>query len=163
MIKGRVVKVGNDVNTDLILPGPYLNLSDPQELGRHAMEGYDPELARDLCPGDIIVAGENFGCGSSREQAPVALLARGIGAVVAASFARIFLRNAINLGLPALESREAATALSGGETIRIDWSAGTIETLDGRRFQAPAQPPFIADLIAAGGLIPWVERRLAAR
>jgi 3-isopropylmalate/(R)-2-methylmalate dehydratase small subunit len=163
MIEGRVIRVGDDVNTDLILPGPYLNLSEPKELAATSWRAVTPKMARDLRPGDVIVAGENFGCGSSREQAPVALLARGIRAVVAASFARIFLRNAINLGLPALESRAAAQALGGGEVVMIDWAAGSIETKDGRRFQAQLQPPFIADLIAAGGLVPWVERRLAHR
>lgn len=163
MIKGRVVTVGDEVNTDLILPGPYLNLTEPAELAPHVLEGYDAELSRDLREGDVLVAGENFGCGSSREQAPVAILARGIRAVVAVSFARIFLRNAINLGLPALESPEAVAALRDGEPVQIDWAAGTIRSAAGETFRTAPQPPFIADLVEAGGLVPWTAARLAAR
>lgn len=160
IIEGRVVRLGDDVNTDNILPGPYLNLTDPDELGKHLLETYDAEIAASLQPGDVLVGGRNFGMGSSREQAQVAMQARGIQAVVAAGFARIFLRNCINLGLPAVESADAAAALRAGETVRLDLAGGHISGEAGT-WEIPPQPPFIADLIAAGGLVPWVRERLA--
>jgi 3-isopropylmalate/(R)-2-methylmalate dehydratase small subunit len=163
VIEGRVVRVGDNINTDVIIPGPYLNLVDPRELGEHLLESYDPELSRRLEAGDVLVAGENFGCGSSREQAPVAILARGIPAVVAASFARIFLRNAINLGLPVIESREAAHALRDRERVQIDLALGEIRGEHTGSFAIPPSPPFMADIIDHGGLIPWVRERLASR
>jgi 3-isopropylmalate dehydratase small subunit len=159
-IAGRVVRVGDDVDTDVIIPGPYLSLTDAAALGEHLLEGYDPELSRRLRPGDVLVAGENFGCGSSREQAPVAILARGIPAVIAASFARIFLRNAINLGLPVIESREAAAALRDGEIVHIDVLGGEIRGERAGAFAVPGAPPFLAEIIARGGLVPWVRDRL---
>jgi 3-isopropylmalate/(R)-2-methylmalate dehydratase small subunit len=161
-IEGRVVRVGDNVNTDVIIAGPYLNLSDPVELGTHLLETYDPELSARLAAGDVLVAGENFGSGSSREQAPIAILGRGIPVVIAASFARIFLRNAINLGLPAIESREAAAALSSGERVRIDLRAGDIVGESSGSFSVPPTPPFLAAIIDAGGLVPWVRARLAS-
>lgn len=161
-IEGRVVRIGDDINTDLILPGAYLNLTEPDELGEHLFEGYDPEVGASILPGDILVAGRDFGAGSSREQAPVAILARGVQAVVAVSFSRIFLRNALNLGLLVVESAPAATACATGDHLRIDSSAGTIERLEGGRFETPPQPPWIRDLIAGGGLVAWVRNRLAA-
>jgi 3-isopropylmalate/(R)-2-methylmalate dehydratase small subunit len=159
-IEGRVVRLGDNVDTDAILPGRYLNLLDAQELGAHVLEGYDPELPRTLTAGDVLVAGENFGSGSSREQAPIAIIARGIPAVIAASFARIFLRNAINLGLPVVESREAANALCQCELVTIDLVAGRITAERSGVFEVPAAAPFIAELIGQGGLIPWVASRL---
>ncbi len=159
-IEGRVVRLGDDVNTDVIIAGPYLNLTDPVELGGHLLETYDPELAAGLRAGDVLVAGENFGSGSSREQAPVAMLGRGIAAVIASSFARIFLRNAINLGLPAIESREAAGALHDGERVRIDLRDGEIVGESSGSFAVPASPPFLAAIIDAGGLVPWARARL---
>lgn len=162
LIEGRVVRLGDNVDTDVIIPGPYLNLTDPQELGAHLLEGYDLELSAQLAPGDVLVAGENFGSGSSREQAPIAMLARGIPAVIACSFARIFLRNAINLGLPVIESREAA-ALRDGERVRIDLAAGEVVGELSGSFSVPRNPRFLAEIIDQGGLVPWVRARLAAR
>lgn len=162
MIEGRVVRLGDDVNTDNILPGPYLNLTDPEELGKHLLETYDSEIATRIRPGDILVAGVNFGMGSSREQAQVALKARRVQAILAASFARIFLRNCINVGLPAVETPEASAALADGETIRVDLRAGMIEGERGS-WSIPEQPPFLEELISVGGLVPWVRRRLAER
>ncbi len=158
-IEGRVVRLGDDVNTDNILPGPYLNLTDPAELGEHLLETYDTEIAARVQPGDVLVAGLNFGMGSSREQAQVALQARGVAAIVAAGFARIFLRNCINVGLPAIESPQASAALRDGQTVRIDQAAGLIEC-EGHSWQVPPQPPFLEELIGAGGLVPWVRRQL---
>ena len=159
VIEGRVIRLGDDVNTDNILPGPYLNLTDPEELGKHLLETYDLEIAGQVRPGDILVGGVNFGMGSSREQAQVAIQARGVRAILAAGFARIFLRNCINVGLPAVESAEAASSLQDLETVRIDLQAGIIES-DSGRWSIPPQPPFLADLMDAGGLVPWVRRRL---
>lgn len=161
-LQGRAVRLGDDVNTDNILPGPYLNVTDERELGRHLLETYDPEIAARVAPGDILVAGRNFGMGSSREQAQIAIRARGVPAVLAASFARIFLRNAINLGLPVVECPPAAAAIADGDEIRIDLRAGTVERGDDR-WTFPPQPPFLAELVADGGLAGWVRRRLAAQ
>ena len=161
MIEGRVVRVGNDVDTDVILPGKYLNLTEPDELGAHLLEGYDPELGRSIQPDDVLVAGLNFGSGSSREQAPVAMLNRGVRAVIAESIARIFLRNAFNLGLPVIESPEAAQRLAQGDRVRLALDEGWIELPGGDRVEIPAQPPFLADLVSAGGLVEWTRQRLA--
>jgi 3-isopropylmalate/(R)-2-methylmalate dehydratase small subunit len=147
------------INTDNILSGPYLNLTDPDELGKHLLETYDADIAARVRPGDVLVGGVNFGMGSSREQAQVALRARGVPAIVAAGFARIFLRNCINIGLPAVESPEAASALRDLETVRIDLGSGVIEAESGR-WTVPKQPQFLADLMDGGGLVPWVRRRL---
>jgi 3-isopropylmalate/(R)-2-methylmalate dehydratase small subunit len=162
-ISGRVVRLGDDVDTDVILPGPYLNITDPEELGRHLLEGYDRAVAARVQPGDILVAGENFGCGSSREQAPVAILARGVGAIVAASFARIFLRNAINLGLPVIESRDASGGLLDGEQVQIDLDHGVLAGHESGSFNVAPTAPFLLDMIAGGGLVPWVRARLEQR
>ncbi len=162
VIEGRVVRLGDDVNTDNILPGPYLNLTDPVELGRHLLETYPGGVGERVREGDVLVGGRNFGMGSSREQAQVALLARGVQAIVAVGFARIFLRNCINLGLPVVESPEAAAALEDGEIVRLDLGGGTVGGRGGE-WSIPAQPPFIAELIDAGGLVPWVRSRLAAQ
>jgi 3-isopropylmalate dehydratase small subunit len=162
VIEGRVVRLGDDVNTDNILPGPYLNLTDPQELGRHLLETYPGGVGEQVREGDVLVGGRNFGMGSSREQAQLALRARGVQAIVAAGFARIFLRNCINLGLPVVESPEAAAALREGEIVRIDLDAGAVRGKAGE-WSIPAQPPFIAELIGEGGLVPWVRRRLTER
>ena len=161
-VEGRVIRIGDDVNTDLILPGAYLNLTEPEELGEHLLEGYDQEIGASIRPGDILVAGRDFGAGSSREQAPVAIQARGVQAVVAASFARIFLRNALNLGLLVVESAAAAGACATDDHLRIDPSAGTIERVEGGSFETPPQPPWVRDLVAGGGLVAWVRRRLEA-
>jgi 3-isopropylmalate/(R)-2-methylmalate dehydratase small subunit len=160
---GRIVRLADDLNTDVILPGAYLNLSDPEELGKHLLEGYDPELGAAVSPGDILLAGRNFGSGSSREQAPVAMLARGVQAVIAASFARIFLRNAVNLGLTAIESPEAWEGLAHGDLVELDLESGTIHGPGGERFTTPPQPAFIVELREAGGIEPWTRQRLAMR
>jgi 3-isopropylmalate/(R)-2-methylmalate dehydratase small subunit len=161
-IRGRVVRIGDDVDTDVMLPGAYLNLSDRESLAPHLLETYDPEIAARIAPGDVIVAGRNCGTGSSREHAPLAMLGRGVQAIVAVSFARIFQRNCINLGLPAIEHAEAARALRDGETVTLDLEAGRIDGESGS-WELPPQPEFIADLVEAGGLVPWVRARLAAR
>jgi len=161
-ISGRVVRLGDDVDTDVILPGAYLNLTDPEELGRHLLETYDPEVAAKVAPGDVIVAGRNMGMGSSREHAVLALKGRGVQAVVADSFARIFLRNCLNLGLPAIAHPEAAAALRDGETVEVDLEHGLLAG-ETERWTLPRQPPFLTDLLHDGGLVPWVRRRLSQR
>lgn len=160
VVEGRVVRVGDDVNTDLVLPGAFLNLTEPEDLGAHLLEGYDAELGKSIDPGDILVAGRDFGSGSSREQAPVAILARGVQAVVAASFARIFLRNALNLGLLVIESEAVAQACVTGDHLRIDSATGDVERLEGGHFTVTPHPPFVRELVTGGGLVPWVRRRL---
>jgi 3-isopropylmalate/(R)-2-methylmalate dehydratase small subunit len=160
-IVGRAWVFGDDVNTDVITPGKYLTVRDPQQLAPHVMEGIDPDFAKKARPGDVIVAGKNFGCGSSRETAPAAIKAFGIGCVVAVSFARIFLRNAVNIGLPVLECPAAGRALTTGDDVEIDVAAGRI--VDRRRgtiFEATPFPPFMRELMAGGGLIPYTRRRL---
>jgi 3-isopropylmalate dehydratase small subunit len=161
VISGRVVKVGDDLNTDVILPGAYLNLTEPEELGPHLLETYpDPSVPGRIARGDILVAGRNCGSGSSREQAQRALIGRGVAAVVAVSFARIFHRNCINLGLPAIEQPEAAAAVADGETLTIDLDGGRL-TWEGGEAAIPPQPPFIAEMLAAGGIVGWVREQLA--
>jgi 3-isopropylmalate/(R)-2-methylmalate dehydratase small subunit len=159
MIEGRVVRLGDDVNTDVIIPGAYLNLTDPEELGQHLLEGYDPEVAARVSAGDVLVAGRNMGAGSSREHAVLAMRGRGVQAVIAESFARIFLRNCLNLGLPAIEHPDAARALAAGERVRLDLAAGTLAG-EHDCWALPPQPPFLTELLADGGLVPWVRRRL---
>ncbi len=164
MLQGKVWKFGNDIDTDLIIPARYLNTSDPQELAAHCMEDADPQFVNKMAVNDIIVAGKNFGCGSSREHAPLAIKVAGVSCVIAASFARIFYRNAINIGLPILESPEASAAIAEGHQIRVDLSNGQIQDLtDGQTYQAAPFPSFMQELINAGGLIEYVKRRLAAR
>jgi 3-isopropylmalate/(R)-2-methylmalate dehydratase small subunit len=162
VLKGKAWKFGADVNTDLILPARYLNTSDPTELAKHCMEDADPTFAGKVSPGDFIVAGNNFGCGSSREHAPIAIKAIGISCVVAASFARIFYRNAFNLGLPILESAKAAEAVKTGDELEVNLATGQIINLSqGSAYQAQPVPPFMQELLAAGGLMPYVMKRLA--
>ncbi len=160
-IKGKVWKFGEDINTDVIIPARYLNTSDPAELAKHCMEDADPDFSKKIKPGDIIVAGKNFGCGSSREHAPIALKAAGIGCVIALSFARIFYRNAFNMGLPIFESDEAAEALKEGDDVEVDADTGEIRDLTtGDVFRAQPIPPFMQELISDGGLIPHVLKSL---
>jgi 3-isopropylmalate/(R)-2-methylmalate dehydratase small subunit len=160
-IKGRTWKFGNDVDTDQIIPARYLNTSDPAELAKHVMEDADVTFAEKVKSGDIIVADKNFGCGSSREHAPIAIKAAGVTAVVAKSFARIFYRNAINTGLPIFESPEAAAGITEGDEITIDVSSGLIKNLTtGKEFQATPFPEFMQQLINAGGLINFVKERV---
>jgi 3-isopropylmalate/(R)-2-methylmalate dehydratase small subunit len=160
-ILGRAWTFGDDVNTDVILPGKYLTIRDPARLASHVMEGLDPQFTGKARPGDVIVAGKNFGCGSSRETAPAALKAFGIACIVATSFARIFLRNAVNIGLPILECEAAARAIREGDLVHVDVADGMIDDRTrGEHFQAAAFPPFMRELIAAGGLVPYTRRRL---
>lgn len=160
-IQGKVWRFGDDVDTDLIIPARYLNTSDPKELAAHCMEDADPGFAARVRPGEVMVAGKNFGCGSSREHAPLAIKSAGISCVIAETFARIFYRNAINIGLPILESAEASAEIKEGETIEVNLEEGKITNLStGRIYQARPFPEFMRELIAAGGLIPYVRARL---
>ncbi|SHE90894.1 3-isopropylmalate/(R)-2-methylmalate dehydratase small subunit [Desulfofundulus australicus DSM 11792] len=160
-LRGKAWKFGDDIDTDAIIPARYLNTSDPQELAAHCMEDADPSFAGKVQPGDIIVAGKNFGCGSSREHAPIAIKAAGISCVIAASFARIFYRNAFNIGLPIFESPEAAAKIREGDEVMVDVESGTITNLTRReQYRATPVPPFMQEIIAAGGLINYVARRL---
>ena len=162
-LKGKVHKFGDDVNTDEIIPARYLNTSDPMELAKHAMEDADPEFVNKMQPGDFIVAGKNFGCGSSREHAPIALKAAGIAAVIAPSFARIFFRNAFNMGLPIFECPEAAAAIDAGQEISVDLDTGVIiDVTTGKQYHSQAIPPFMQQLIADGGLMAFVKKQLEA-
>lgn len=153
-MKGRAWKFKDNIDTDLIIPARYLNTHDPQELARHVMEDADAAWAKKVKAGDFIVAGENFGCGSSREHAPIAIKAAGVSAVIAKSFARIFYRNAINIGLPILESKEAADNIKEGDEIEVDLATGQINNqTSGKTFKAGRFPEFMQNLIKAGGLI----------
>ncbi len=164
MLKGKVHKYGANVDTDAIIPARYLNVSDPVELAKHCMEDIDADFVSRVKPGDIIMASTNFGCGSSREHAPLAIKASGISCVVAKSFARIFFRNAINIGLPLLESEEAVDNTGAGDILGVDLSSGTIKNLtSGKLFSASPYPEFMAEIIAAGGLIEYTRKRLASR
>jgi len=160
-LRGRAWVYGNDVDTDVIIPARYLVTSDPEELGRHCMEDLDPEFIKKMKPGDVVVGGENFGCGSSREHAPLALKSAGVSWVIAASFARIFFRNAINVGLPIFESSEAVNGISAGDEVEVDPSTGIIRNLSkGETYRATSYPPFLRHLIEVGGLVPYVRERL---
>ena len=161
IIKGRIWKFGNDVDTDAIIPARYLNTSDPAELARHVMEDADRDFPEKVKAGDIIVAGKNFGCGSSREHAPLAIKASGISTVVAKSFARIFFRNAFNIGLPIFECPGLMENVAGGDVIEIDTDQGIIRTSHGE-FRANPIPSFMRELIEAGGLIEWTRKKMAA-
>ena len=164
MLKGKVHKYGTDVNTDAIIPARYLNVSDPAELARHCMEDIDKDFAGKVQPGDIIMATTNFGCGSSREHAPLAIKASGVSCVIAKSFARIFFRNAINIGLPLLECDQAVDNTEAGDSLEVDLSSGRIKNLtNGKVFDAAPYPDFMAELISAGGLIEYTKQRLAGR
>ncbi len=160
-IKGKVWKYGRDVNTDDIVPARYLYTSDPQELAAHCMEDHDADFLKKISRGDIIVAEENFGCGSSREHAPIALRAAGISCVIARSFARIFYRNAINMGLPIFAAPEAVAGISEGDTVEVDVAAGLIRDLTtGKDYPVAPFPPFIQELIEAGGLVNYVAKKV---
>nr|WP_297705017.1 3-isopropylmalate dehydratase small subunit [uncultured Butyrivibrio sp.] len=156
--KGRVFRYGDNVDTDVIIPARYLNSTDAKELAKHCMEDIDKDFATKVCEGDIIVADKNFGCGSSREHAPIAIKASGVSCVIAKSFARIFYRNSINIGLPIIECEEAADAIKAGDTVSIDFDTGIItdETL-GKKFQGQAFPPFMQKIIDSEGLINYIN------
>ena len=163
IISGRVHRYGDDVNTDEIIPARYLNTIDEQELASHCMEDIDADFPKKVRAGDVIVAGKNFGCGSSREHAPIAIKAAKVGCVIAATYARIFYRNAINIGLPILECPAAAAAIKAGDEVAVDLAAGRITVKNtGASFQAQPFPEFMRELIAAGGLIPYVMARRTA-
>lgn len=158
--KGRVFKYGDNVDTDVIIPARYLNIADPKELATHAMEDIDADFVKKMQPGDIVVATRNFGCGSSREHAPLVLRENGVSCVIAASFARIFYRNAINIGLPILECEAAANAITDGDIVSVDFDTGVITNeTKGETYQAAAFPPFIQSIIKAGGLLKSLKER----
>ena len=159
--KGKVFKYGDDVNTDVIFPGKYTyTVSDPAEMGKYAMEDLDPEFKDKMKPGDFIVAGKNFGCGSSREQAAICFVTLGLGGIIARSFGRIYFRNALNQGLVIAECPEAVDAIEAGEEIEMDLEKGEIITSKGT-FNFPPPPPEVLDIYDAGGLVPYVKKKLA--
>ncbi len=161
-LKGTAWKFGKNIDTDAILPARHCNTSDPTQLAKHCMEDADSEFIHKMQPGDLIVADSNFGCGSSREVAPISIKAAGISAVIAKSFARIFFRNAINIGLPILESAEAVDGIDEGDLVEITPASGLIRNLTrGEDYHAAPYPEFLLQIIARGGLIPYVEERLA--
>lgn len=161
IIRGKVWKFGDNIDTDGIIPARYLNTSDPQELAKHVMEDVDREFPNKVKNGDIIVAGRNFGCGSSREHAPIAIKAAGISAIIARSYARIFYRNSFNIGLPIFESEEAYLRVSDGDEVEIDADLGKIKNLTkNEEYTANKIPQFMQELINAGGLIEWTKKRL---
>jgi 3-isopropylmalate dehydratase small subunit len=157
---GKIWKFGSDIDTDLIIPARYLNTSDPAELARHCMEDADPAFSSTVRPGDIIVGGKNFGCGSSREHAPIAIKAAGVSCVIARSFARIFYRNAFNMGLPILECDQADT-FETGAALSVDFNTGEIihqET--GNRYTTRPIPPFMQELVLSGGLMAYMKKKM---
>ena len=156
---GKVFKYGDNVDTDVIIPARYLNTSDPKELASHCMEDIDLNFANNVKPGDIIVANKNFGCGSSREHAPIAIKESGISCVIASTFARIFYRNAINIGLPILECEEAAKGIEEGDKVEIDFNTGIIKNVTkNETYQAEPFPEFMQNIIQNGGLIKSIEK-----
>ena len=161
MVSGKVFKYGDNVDTDVIIPARYLNAPSPEELAKHCMEDIDASFATTVKPGDIMVGGANFGCGSSREHAPISIRACGVRCVIAASFARIFYRNAINIGFPILECPEAAAAIGNGDTVSVDFATGKIvDETTGETFQAVALPPFIEKIVEHNGLLPYLKAKL---
>ena len=161
-VKGKAWIFGDDVDTDIIIPAKYLNTSDPKELAAHAMEGSGDEFAKGVKKDDIIVAGKNFGCGSSREHAPIAIKEAGISVVVARSYARIFYRNAFNIGLPIFESDELVDNVTQGDDIEVDAETGVIKNLtNGKEFKAEPIPEFMQELITAGGLVEWTKKKIS--
>ncbi|MBP1586130.1 MAG: 3-isopropylmalate dehydratase small subunit [Lachnospiraceae bacterium] len=156
--KGHVLKYGDNVDTDVIIPARYLNSSDPAELAQHCMEDIDKDFSKRMNKGDIIVASKNFGCGSSREHAPISIKASGISCVIAETFARIFYRNAINIGLPIIECPEASKGIDDGDEVEIDFNTGVITDITkGTSYQGQAFPEFMQKLIAAGGLVNYIN------
>jgi len=164
MISGKVYKYGANVDTDAIIPARYLNVSDPAELSRHCMEDIDLSFAGKVQAGDIIMAGANFGCGSSREHAPLCIKAAGVSCVIASTFARIFFRNAINIGLPLLECPEAVENTADGDRLEVELETGNIRNLStGKVFKARPYPEFMRGIIKSGGLIQYTRQQLSAR
>ncbi len=164
IIKGKVWKFKDNIDTDVIIPARYLNTSDPKELALHCMEDYDSEFVKKMDKGDIIVAGKNFGCGSSREHAPIALKVAGVSCIIAQSFARIFFRNAINIGLPIFESEEIADQCSEGDFLKVDTVKGIIENINkGKTYKLNPLPAFIQNIISLGGLKEYVKEEVKRR
>ena len=156
--EGKVFKYGDNVDTDVIIPARYLNSSDPKELATHCMEDIDKDFVKNVHEGDIIVADKNFGCGSSREHAPIAIKAAGVSCVIAETFARIFFRNSINIGLPILECPEAAAAIKAGDTVEVDFDSGIItDKTTGQSFKGQPFPPFMQEIIKAEGLVNYIN------
>ena len=163
-IKGPAIKFGNNIDTDVILPGKYLILVDPYELAKHALESLDPAFPEKAKNGVILVGGKNFGCGSSREQAPLALKYSGVKCVLADSFARIFFRNSINIGLPVIECKGISAAVKTGDELAVNFETGKIENIStGKKFQVDKLPPFIIEILVDGGLIENLRRRLSKK
>ncbi len=157
--KGKVIKYGNNVDTDVIIPARYLNTSDPAELASHCMEDLDDKFISKVQKGDVMVAGKNFGCGSSREHAPISIKAAGISCVIAETFARIFYRNSINIGLPIIECPEAAIDISDGDEVEVDFDKGSIKNLTtGKTYQGQPFPEFMQEIISADGLINYIKK-----
>ena len=160
--EGRVFKFGSNVDTDVIIPARYLNVPDPEELAKHCMEDIDREFVNKVNKGDIIVADKNFGCGSSREHAPIAIKAAGVSCVIAETFARIFYRNAINIGLPIIECPEAAKGIADGDEVEVDFDSGKIyNKTKGEEYQGQAFPPFMQKIIKAEGLVNYINSNYA--
>ncbi len=156
--RGRAIKFGDNIDTDLIIAARYLSTADPKELAEHFMEDLDPEISKRVKEGDIVVAGRNFGCGSSREHAPIAIKGAGISCVIAESFARIFYRNSFNIGLPIIESPEASRDISDGDDISVNYETGEIINMTtGKVYSGEAYPPFIRKIIESGGLVGYVK------
>ncbi len=161
MFKGKVWKYGDNVDTDVIIPARYLNTTKAEELAKHCMEDIDQSFAANVQSGDIMVGGWNFGCGSSREHAPIAIQASGVSCVIAASFARIFYRNSINIGFPILECPKASEAVQNGDIVSVDTKTGIIvDETTGETFEAKPFPPFIDNIISKGGLLPYLKEKL---
>lgn len=161
ILKGKAWKFKNNVNTDVIIPARYLNTSNPEELAKHCMEDIDKDFTKKISQGDIIVAGKNFGCGSSREHAPIAIKNAGISCVITESFARIFYRNSINLGLPIFESKEASEKISEGNEIEVNAETGEIKNLTkNETYNAQPLPPFVQKIIRSGGLMEYVKQEV---
>ena len=161
-VTGKVFKYGNNVDTDVIIPARYLNTSDPSELASHCMEDIDKDFVKNINKGDIVVAGNNFGCGSSREYAPIAIKASGVSCVIASSFARIFYRNSINIGLPILECPEASEKIEAGDKLDIDFDTGIIHNITkNEKYKAQPFPEFIKEIINAGGLLNSLKNKEA--
>ena len=157
--EGKVIKYGDNIDTDVIIPARYLNTSDPAELAAHCMEDIDKDFVKNHSTGDIMVGGANFGCGSSREHAPIAIKASGISCVIAKDFARIFYRNSINIGLPILECQEASEDIDAGNEVEVDFDTGVIKNkTKGKEYQAVAFPPFMQEIINSGGLVEYIKK-----
>ena len=158
--RGKVFRYKDNVDTDVIIPARYLNTSVPEELAKHCMEDIDKDFVNNVKPGDIIVADKNFGCGSSREHAPIAIKASGISCVIASTFARIFYRNSINIGLPIIECEEAVKGISAGDVVSVDFDTGVITNeTTGKTFKGEPYPEFMQNIIKAGGLIPYINAK----